>query len=198
MVQQMVTMLRQNGTVALGFRDGDPEVEFFPPDPQAGAECIELERPVYGSDLTPFLSLPEGYEVFRMGRDLIERSPRLDETLFRYGNLDTYLETGMDVCILHGDEYVCEAGTDMDVGGIREAGVVTERPYRGKGFGTIVVAHLLKWCDEIGCSTYWDCVRLNIGSLKMARKLGYGNERRYKLLAWFPPQDAIDLNGLLF
>ena len=185
-VQEMVSMLRQNGTVALGFRDGDPNVDFFPPDPEAGAECIELERPAHGSDLSSFLRLPAGYEVFRMGRDLIEKSPRLDETLFRYGNLDTYLETGMDVCILHGDEYVCEAGTDMDVGGVREAGVVTERPYRGKGFGTIAVAHLLKWCDELGCSTYWDCVKLNIGSLKMARKLGYSNERSYKLLAWFP------------
>lgn len=187
-VHQMVDMLRRNTTVALSFRDGDSSVDFFPPDPQAGAECIELDRPVHGSDLTPFLSLPAGYEVFRMGRDLLERSPRLDETLFRYGNLDTYLETGMDVCILHGDEYVCEAGTDMDVGGVREAGVVTEEPYRGKGFGTIAVAHLLKWCDELGCSTYWDCVKLNIGSLKMARKLGYGNERSYKLLAWFPPK----------
>jgi GNAT superfamily N-acetyltransferase len=81
---------------------------------------------------------------------------------------------------------------------MREAGVVTERPYRGKGFGTIVVAHLLKWCDEIGCATYWDCVKLNIGSLKMARKLGYGNERSYKLLAWFPPQNALDLNSMPF
>jgi GNAT superfamily N-acetyltransferase len=192
-VEQMVNLLRQTGTVALGFRDGDPNIAFFPPEPQAGAECIELERQPGGSDLTPFLGLPPGYEVFRMGRDLVERSPRLDETLFRYGNLDTYLETGMDVCILHGDEFVCEAGTDMDVGGIREAGIVTERPYRGKGFGTIAVAHLLKWCDELGCATYWDCVRLNIGSLKIARKLGYGNERSYKLLAWFPPDREVGM-----
>jgi GNAT superfamily N-acetyltransferase len=193
MVEQMVDLLRKNGPVALSFRDGDPCVNNFPPDPDAGAECVELERPINGSDLTPFLSLPAGYDVFRMGRDLIERSPRLDETLFRYGNLDTYLETGMDVCILHGDEYVCEAGTDMEVDGVREAGIVTERPYRGKGFGTIAVAHLLKWCDELGCATYWDCVKLNIGSLKMARKLGYGNERSYKLLGWFPPNREVGI-----
>jgi GNAT superfamily N-acetyltransferase len=184
-LQQMVSLLRQHGTVELSFRDGDPDVECFPSDPEAGAECIELDRPAYGSDLTPFLSLSVGYEVFRMGRDLIERSPRLDETLFRYGSLDNYLEMGLDVCILHGDEFVCEAGADMDVGGVREVGIVTESPYRGRGFGTIAVAHLLKWCDELGCATYWDCVKLNIGSLKMARKLGYGNERCYKLLAWF-------------
>jgi len=190
---QMVSTLRQDGTVALGFRDGDRSVDFFPPDPEAGAECVELDRPVNGSDLTPNLNLLPGFEVYRMGRDLIVKSPRFDETLNRYGNLDTYLETGLDVCILHGDEFVCEAGADMDVGGVREVGIVTERPYRGQGFGTIAVAHLLKWCDELGCSTYWDCVKLNIGSLKMARKLGFGNERSYKLLAWFPPKREIGI-----
>lgn len=191
--QHMVELLRKKGTVALGFRDSDTDLDLVPPDPEAGAECIELDREAGGSDLAPFLSLPPGYEVFRMGRDLIEKSPRLDETLFRYRDLESYLRTGMDVCILHGDEYVCEAGADMDVGGVREAGVVTERPYRGKGFGTIAVAHLLLWCDELGCSTYWDCVKLNIGSLKIARKLGYKNERSYKLLAWFPPDREVGL-----
>jgi RimJ/RimL family protein N-acetyltransferase len=191
---QMVELLRQHGTVALDFRDGDPQVEMFPPNPEAGAECVELTRPAWGSDLSPYLDLPEGFEVHRMGRELIEKSPRLDETLFRYSDLEIYLKTGMDVCILHGDEYVCEAGADMDVGGVREVGVVVERPYRkGLGFGTLVTAHLLRWCDELGVSTYWDCVRLNIGSLKIARKLGFMNERSYKILAWFLPNREVGI-----
>jgi GNAT superfamily N-acetyltransferase len=192
-VAEMVSMIRQEHPVALAFRDGDPSVDSFPPDPDAGAECVELERLAHGSNLTPFLELPPGYQVFRMGRDLIEKSPRLDETLFRYGDLDWYLETGLDVCILHGDEFVCEAGADMDVGGVREVGIVTERPYRHKGFGTIATAHLLMWCDELDCSTYWDCVKLNIGSLSMARKLGFSNERSYKLLGWFPPKEDVGI-----
>jgi len=192
-LNQMVALLRQKGTVELSFRNSDIQPDIFPPDPEMGMECLELDRPAGGSDLTPFLQLPLGFEVFRMGRDLIEKSPRLDETLFRYRDLESYLETGLDVCILHGDEFVCEAGADMDVGGIREAGVVTERPYRGQGFGTIAVAHLLAWCDELGCATYWDCVKLNIGSLKIARKLGYRNERSYKLLAWFPPDREVGI-----
>lgn len=192
-LHQLVMTLRQEGIVALDFRDGSLDVELFPPDPEAGAECIELDRPAGGSDLSEYLLLPSGFEVHRMGRELIEKSPRLDESLFRYGNLETYLEKGMDVCILHGEEFVCEAGADMDVGGVREVGVVTERPYRKLGFGTIVTAHLLMWCDELGCSTYWDCVKLNIGSLKMARKLGFRNERGYKILGWFPPKEEIGI-----
>jgi len=191
-LQQMVEMLRAEGTVALDFRDGDQEVELFPPNPEAGTECVELDRPVGGSDLTPFLVLPHGFTVHRMGRELLMKSPRLDETLFRYGDLENYLKTGMDVCILHGDEFVCEAGADMEINGVREVGVVTEHAYRGgQGFGTMVTAHLLKWCDELGVATYWDCVKLNIGSLKIARKLGFRNERGYKLLAWFQPDREV-------
>jgi hypothetical protein len=191
---QMVELLRQQGTVVLGFREGDPHVNSFPPDPQVGAECIELERPARGSDLSPYLVLPAGFEAHRMTRELHEKSPRLDAILSRYGNLDNYLETGLDVCIVHGDEFVADAGADMDVGGIRELGVVTEKAYRkGLGFGTFVTAHLLKWCDELDCSTYWDCGKLNIGSLKIASKLGFGNERGYKLLAWFQPNREVGM-----
>ncbi len=191
-LQEMLHLLRQDGTVALDFREDDPVIDLFPPDPQVGAECIELERPVLGSDLDPYLELPTGYTVHRMGRDLIERSPRLDETLFRYTDLDSYLQTGLDVCILCGDEFVCEAGADMEVDGVREVGVVVEPAYRHAwGFGTRVTAHLLRWCDELGVSTYWDCVRLNIGSLKIARKLGFCNERSYKILTWFPPNREV-------
>ena len=194
-LHELVALLRQDGIVALGYRQGDPDVEHFPPDPDAGAECVELKRPVGGSDLTPFLELPEDFEVHRMGRTLLEKSPRLDETLHRYGSLDTYLETGLNVCILHGDESVGEAGADMDVGGVREVGVVTEHAYRGgRGFGTMLTAHLLKWCDELGCSTYWDCVKLNLPSLYIARKLGFVDEKSYRRLAWFPPRGEIKIS----
>jgi RimJ/RimL family protein N-acetyltransferase len=186
-LQKMVKLLRQTGTVALGFRDGDSYLECFPPNPVAGAECVELDRPQHGSDLSPYLDLPPEFEVKRMTRELFGKSPRLDGILSRYGNLDKYLETGVDVCIFHGDEFVAQAGADMDVGGVREIGIVTERAFRGRGMGSIAVAYLLKWCDELGCSTYWDFGKLNIGSLKIARKLGFVNERCYKLLAWFPP-----------
>lgn len=190
-LSEVVALLRRDSIVAINFREGDSCVNDFPPDPDAGAECIELERPAHGSDLSAYLSLPAGYEAYRMGRDLLEKSPRLDETLFRYGNLDVYLEKGLGVCLLHGDEFVCEAGADMDINGVREVGVVTERAYRGRGFGTIVVAHLLKWCDELGCATYWDCVKLNISSLRIARKLGFIHERSYKLYGWFPSREEV-------
>jgi RimJ/RimL family protein N-acetyltransferase len=77
----------------------------------------------------------------------------------------------------------------MDIQGIRELGVTTQKAYRGQGFATITCAHLIRLCEAAGSHTYWDCVRLNAGSRAVARKLGFHNERAYKLLAWFKSKE---------
>jgi hypothetical protein len=70
-LQRVIAVLRQDGTVALGYRDGDPSVNLFPAEPDAGAACLEFDRPVGCSDLSPYLgALPAGYEIHRMERTL--------------------------------------------------------------------------------------------------------------------------------
>jgi GNAT superfamily N-acetyltransferase len=189
-LSEAVTLLRQDGIVAMGFRDGDSDVDRFPPDPEAGAECLEFDRPVGSSDLSPYLSmLPEGYSIHRMDRALLEKSPKREENINRYGNLENLLAHGIAVCIMHGDKIVCEAYADMDIMGIREIGIRTQEAYRKQGFATIACAHLIKLCEKSGSHTYWDCARFNAGSIALARKLGFQNERAYKLLAWFRPKE---------
>jgi len=189
-LSEAVTLLRQEGVVALGFRDGDPSVELFPPDPNAGAECLEFTRPLNNTDLSPYLGkLPAGYTIQRMDRALLERSPKYAENINRYGSIENLLSRGLAVCILRGGETVCEAYADMDIMGIRELGVTTQEAYRGHGFATITCAYLIKLCEELGSQTYWDCVKLNKGSASVARKLGFQNQRAYKLLAWFKPNE---------
>jgi hypothetical protein len=51
---EVVTLLREDGIVALGFRDNS-DMERFPPDPDAGAECLEFDRPAGVSDPSPYL-----------------------------------------------------------------------------------------------------------------------------------------------
>ena len=51
----------------------------------------------------------------------------------------------------------------------------------------IACAHLIRWCEQAGSASYWDCAALNAGSRALARKLGFRNERAYRLLAWFGP-----------
>ena len=189
LLARVVSMLRQDGLVALAFRDGDPSVSLFPPDPDAGAPCLELDRPAGSSDLSPCLDrLPVGYKVRRMDRTLLAKTPRHDEKMIRYGAIDNFLNKGLAICIMRGDEFVCEAYADMEVMGVRELGVTTQKGYRGQGLATIACARLIKLCEESGCQkTYWDSAELNLRSVAVARRLGFRNERGYRRLAWFPP-----------
>ena len=187
-LSEAVTLLRQDGIVALGFRDGGPDIELFPPDPQAGADCVEYERPIGSSDLSPFLvAPPAGYSIHKMNRPLLERSPKNEENLHRYGSLDNFLDKGIAVCILYGDDVVCEAYADMDIMGMREIGIRTQEAHRRRGLATLACAYLIRLCEEADSRIYWDCAKLNAGSVSLARKLGFQNERAYKLLAWFKP-----------
>jgi GNAT superfamily N-acetyltransferase len=188
---QVVSLLTQKALVALAFCEDDSVFEMFPPDPNAGAECLEFDRPNGSGDLSPYLGeLPPGYELHRMDRKLLETSPKYEENLNRYGSLENFLARGIAVCILHGSEFVCEAYADMDIKGKREIGIRTYEAYRRKGFATTACAHLIALCEQAGSHTYWDCARLNVGSVLLARKLEFQNERTYKLLAWFPQKES--------
>ena len=189
-LQRMVDSLRQEGTVALAFREGSPDVNHFPPNPDAHAACLEFDRPISSSDLSPLMErLPKGYEIHRMDRILLERSPSRDAKIIRYGSIDNLLDKGIAVCILHGEEIVCEAYADMKIMGVRELGVTTQKAYLGQGFATITCAHLIQICEETGCrQTYWDCAKHNPASAALARKLGFRNEREYQMVAWFRPK----------
>ncbi len=189
-LNEAVELLRQEGIAAMGFRDGDPSTALFPPNPDAGAECLEFDRPIGSCDLSPYLgTLSPGYSIHRMDQTLLERSPKRDENLVRYGSTENFLQHGIAVCILHDDETVCEACADMDVCGTREIGITTQKPFRRQGFATIACAHLIQLCEAAGSSAFWDCVRLNPGSRALARQLGFVNERAYRLLAWFKPRE---------
>ncbi len=189
-LNEAVGILRQEGVVAMGFRDGDPLTAMFPPNPNAGAECLEFDRPIGSSDLSPYLgNLPPGYSIQRMDPTLWKHSPKRDENQGRYVSMENFLQHGIAVCILHHSEIVCEAYADMDICGTREVGIFTQKPYWGQGLATVACAHLIQLCEEAGSHTYWDCVRLNARSRTLARKLGFQNERAYKLLAWFKPRE---------
>ncbi len=197
LLAEVMTALRDERLVALGFHNGDPwrlvalglhDRDLFPPNPSAGADALEYDRPIGASDLSHWLDgLPAGYEMHRMDEALWQRSPKRAEDTGRYRSMQNFLQRGLAACITCGDETACEAYADMAIDGVREIGIFTEAPYRGRGLATLACAQLITWCEHDGCSTYWDCAASNSASIALAHKLGFRNERPYKLLAWFGP-----------
>lgn len=59
-----------------------------------------------------------------------------------------------------------------------EIGIETAADYRGSGFAASVCAQLIDYCLEHGLEPVWSCSSGNIGSRKLARKLGFEECKR--------------------
>jgi hypothetical protein len=159
----------------------------LPPDPEYVGTTLEfLDRPCDRSDLKVTLRrLPKGHELCRADRGLLERCLWYDDTVRRHGSVEAFLAKGLAVCLVHGDEILCEAYAGPRVMGVRELGAITHKSYRRRGLATITCAYLIEVCERSGDRTYWNCATTNVASAAVARKLGYQTEREYQLRAWF-------------
>jgi len=79
---------------------------------------------------------------------------------------------------------VCEAATGAPTHGLIEVGVTTHESHRQRGLATIACASLITRCEAQGYKTWWDCAKQNLSSTRLARKLGYQNEREYRYIWW--------------
>src|SRR5262249_39788948 len=88
--------------------------------------------------------------------------------------------------LVRGGEILSEASVGAPAAGIIEMGTNTTEAYRRRGYATIICAHLIRDCEQQGYKTYWNCAKQNTASAALARKLGYWDEKEYRLYAWFP------------
>ncbi|MEN9938556.1 MAG: acetyltransferase, partial [Chloroflexota bacterium] len=79
---------------------------------------------------------------------------------------------------------VCEAATGAAVEGLIEVGVTTREDERGRGLATAACAALITSCEADGLSTWWDCAAQNTPSTRLARRLGFRDERTYRYCLW--------------
>lgn len=188
-IHRLIATLRRDGDVLVGFWDGDPLEQLLPPSPDYVGRVLEfLDR-----DAAPLQALvdrlPEGYAVRPVDRALFERCLWYADTVRAHGSAEAYLAKARAVCLMHGDEIVCEASTGPLIRGVRELGVITHERHRGREFATGTSAYLVAACEQAGERTYWNCAVTNVASAAVARKLGYRTEREYTLHAWFRPVD---------
>ena len=105
-------------------------------------------------------------------------------------SVETAVEHGIGYCLLDGERVVAEAFAGPIVGGALEMATITDAAFQRRGLGTIVCARTILECEHNGYTTWWNTGLTNLGSSALARKLGYRTEHRYRLLAWYPPDEA--------
>ena len=180
--------LGQAGEVLIGLLHGDGRLEMLPPNPDYLGATLEFTNRPMGQGLDVFLrQVPEGCQLRRVDRELLERCLERDLLVSIFGSVEKVLENGFGLCLMRDDHILSEAHAGPSAQGMIEIGVMTPERYQQRGYATLTCAHLVRMCEELGFQTYWNCAKQNRASVAIARKLGYRTLREYELRAWFGP-----------
>ena len=125
---------------------------------------------------------PSGFEVGLLDREVLSRCHHAKRELLKgYGDrLDEYFGLGYGVCLLHEDNIACEAYTSVIAAHRMEAVVGTLEAFRGRGLASCAAATLAEESRRRGHTLTWNCLADNVGSLKVAKRLGFRSERPYR------------------
>ncbi|HEY3473872.1 MAG TPA: GNAT family N-acetyltransferase [Anaerolineales bacterium] len=183
LVASVVQHFRGLGEVGIGCWLDDPMNDLLPADPAYDGRTLYFtERSSTSDSVVP--ALPHGFRLILRDERWFSKSPDYESTLASFGSLEKVLEHTLGVMILDGETLVCEAATGAPTHGLIEVGVTTAEAYRRQGFATIACAHLIELCEARGYRTWWDCAKQNTPSVKLARRLGYRNEKEYRYVWW--------------
>ncbi len=130
--------------------------------------------------------LPVGFDLRPIDINLLNRCEWRDDMAFYCGSLENFLQNGLGICLMHGDEIIVETYASSLGDPYAEIGALTHAPYRGMGYAPITVAYLIEALEQRGYHAYWSCDVDNPASAHVARKLGFREERAYEILDYEP------------
>lgn len=134
-------------------------------------------------------SLPEGFTLRRIDRELYERCRSTTWAIDGVANFSTaeeYEEYGLGFACLCGDELAGVISTYSSYDGGIEIEIATAEKFRRRGIARANAARILLECLDRGLTPHWDAA--NTMSLALAKQLGFVFEREYP--AYFIAQPA--------
>ena len=185
LLASLVDHFRTQGDVGIGCWPDDPIADLLPPNPAYDGSTLyftERSPGVALASLQP--ELPPDYTLKQRDEDLFAQSFDYESTLAAFGSVANVMRSTLGVVLLHDGVVACEAATAAPTHGQIEVGVTTAEAYRQRGFATTACARLIELCEAQDYATWWDCAKQNIASTRLARKLGYQNEREYRYVWW--------------
>ena len=149
-------------------------LEFFDCDPSA--KILDKLRQ----------QLPSDFCIQPIDAKLFKRCAWREEMEYYSGSFDNFLEHGIGICLLKGEEIIVEAYASS-LGKTRaELGAITREGYRGKGYAPIACAYLIEIVAQRGYRAYWSCDADHAASIRLTQKLGFQAERPYKIYEYEP------------
>lgn len=147
--------------------------------------------------------IPPGFQMVQVDRNFLKRTDLknhdtiTDHIESHFNSPQDFLQHGIGFCLVHGDIIVSWSLADCVSGISCEIGIATDEEYRRQGFAAITAAATVEYClsnnfTEIG----WHTGTANIGSVKMAEKVGFVKRKDEKsYFSWFHKIDNFIEHG---
>jgi len=146
--------------------------------------------------------VPDGYQLLPVDRDLLARTElknhaHVAEWVDGWHSIDDFMQNGFGYCLIQGESVASWCIADAVLEDRCEMGVTTDAGHRRRGLAAVVVAAAVEQCLERGFTEIgWHCLRSNVGSIAVARKVGFEIERAYDGYSSFlPAENPTDLTA---
>jgi len=90
-----------------------------------------------------------------------------------WNSKEDFLQKGIGFILLYEDQFVSTCFSSFIKGNHLELGVETAENFRHKGLAVYAASELIRFCIVKGYEPVWACREENIGSFKLAKKLGF-------------------------
>ena len=130
--------------------------------------------------------LPSEYKIQSIDAKILKECEWREEMKFYAGSFENFLRQGIGICLLKRDEIIVEAYASALGRTSAEIGAITREAYRGQGYAPIACAYLIEAVEKQGYQAYWSCDADHRSSIRVAQKLGFRQERAYKIYEYAP------------
>jgi RimJ/RimL family protein N-acetyltransferase len=162
------------------------------PDVLPGRSVMNIFRRTFHFDPATFYegrysrpSLPSGFTLTPIDASTIEQQPVLKaEILTAWDSIDAYLQDGVGVCLLEGEQLASVCFSMFVASGAAEVNVFTAEDYRQKGFATLTAAAFIDACLKRRMRPNWECFADNLPSVRLAENLGFKADKDIPVYYW--------------
>lgn len=115
----------------------------------------------------------DGLDIRRSGKEIYHDMKGSVVPQYFWESADDFFERGAGFSLFDDNQLACTAYSAFVINEFLELGIETVPDFRGKGYAQHTCAALINYCIENGYKPVWACRLENIGSYKLAQKIGF-------------------------
>jgi GNAT superfamily N-acetyltransferase len=116
---------------------------------------------------------PDGLKIVRVDKNLFQRISGRVVPRYFWNSPDDFSNNGIGFCLMNEDTIISTSFSSWIIDRNLELGIETSEEFRRHGYGAYPAAALIDYCLGNRYEPIWSCNKENMGSYKLAQKLGF-------------------------